>query len=112
MTTSDRALPHPISPPAYAIASAIAMSFAASGNGNDVVAVVMLIGALVGVAFSTRFTVRTYRRLSEQEFSREQILRYLGVVLALAVNGVVAFVVTGYMVIVLGILLTGRGMVG
>lgn len=101
-----------MSPPAYAIASAIAMSFAASGGGNDVIAGVMLIGALVSVAFSTRFTVRTYRRLSDEEFSREQILRYLGVVLALAVNGMVAFVVTGYMVIVLGILLTGRGMVG
>ena len=110
---SDRALPHPISPPAYAIASAIAMSFAVSGgNGNDVFAIVMLVGALAAVAFSTRFTVRTYRRLAQQEFSRQQISRYLGVILAGAVNGVVCFMVAGYLAIVLGVLLTGRGMVG
>ena len=112
MTTSDRTLPHPISPPAYAIASAIAMSFAASARGNDVFAVVMLIAAMAGVVFSTRFTVRTYMRLSQQQFSRQQILRYLGVILALAVNGIVGFMVTAYMAIVLGVLLTGRGMVG
>ena len=88
------------------------MSFAASGSRNDVVAVVMLIVALVAVAFSTRFTVRTYQRLAQQEFSRQQILRYLGVVLAFAVNGVVTFMVAAYTLIVLGILLTGRGMVG
>ena len=111
---SDRSLPHPISPPAYAIASAIAMSFAVSGGngGNDVFAVVMLIGALAAVAFSTRFTMRTYKRLAQQESSRQQILRYVGVVLAGAVNGVVCFMVAGYLAIVLGVLLTGRGMVG
>jgi hypothetical protein len=107
---SDRALPHAISPPAYAIASAIAMSFAVSGgNGNDVFATVMLIGALAAVAFSTRFTVRTYRRLGQQEFSRQQIVPYLGVILAGAVNGVVCFMVAGYLAIVLGMLLTAEG---
>ena len=72
----------------------------------------MLIGALTAVALSTRFTVRTYRRLTQQEFSRQQIFPYLGVILAGAVNGVVCFMVAGFLAIVLGVLLTGRGMVG
>jgi len=88
------------------------MSFAASVRGNDVFVVLMLIVAVAGVAYSTLFTVRTYRRLAQHQFSREQMLRYMGVILAFAVNGVVTFMIAAYMIIVLGVLVTGRGMVG
>ena len=109
---SARKLPHAMLPPAYAIASAIAMAYAATGRGNDAVAVTRLVAALAGVGFSTWFTVRTYRRLADEEFSRDQIFRYLGVILAGAVNGVVAFMVTGILLLVLGVMVTGRGVAG
>jgi hypothetical protein len=109
---SARELPNAIGPLAFAIASALAFAMAMSGTGNDALNIVVLLGALASVVLSTRYTVRTYRRLSEHEFKVNHALRWLLTVLALAINGIVCFMLAGSMLLMVGVLLTGRGVVG
>ena len=111
-TTSARELPNAIWPLAFAIVSALALAMAMSGTGNDVMDIVVLFAVLAGVVLSTRYTVRTYRRLSEHEFQLAHTPRWLLTVLALAVNGIVCFMVAGSVILILGIFITGRGVTG
>jgi hypothetical protein len=111
-TASARELPNAIWPLAFAIVSALALGMAMSGTGNDALDLVVLLAVLTGVMLSTRSTVRTYRRLSEHEFQLAHAPRWLMTVLALAVNGIVCFMVAGSVLLILGVLLTGRGVVG
>ena len=111
-TPATRELPNAFKPLAFAIVTAIALSGSMSGTGNDVLDIVVLLTALTGVLLSTRYTYRTYRRLSEHEFQLAHTPRWLMTVLALAINGLVCFVLAGSLVVILGILTTGKGMVG
>ena len=96
----------------FAVGSAIALSLVSSASRNDVIAVVLLLTGLVGVGLSTRFSVRSYHRLAGHGFQMAHALRWVMLVLALAINGVVCLMMAGMAVVVLGILITGRGMVG
>jgi tellurite resistance protein TehA-like permease len=111
-TRSARKLPNAIWPLACAIVAALALSKAMRGTGNDALDLVLLLAVLTGVVLSTLYTVRTWRRLSEHEFQLAHTPRWLMTVLALAVNGVVCFMVAGSVILILGVFLTGRGVAG
>lgn len=109
---SDRALPNPFAPFAFAIASSIGLQFVASEGRNDLGSALFFVAAVVACILSMRFSVSTYRKLTNLEHQGGQTLRWVMLVLALAINGLVCFLAVGSSVIVLGILITGRGMVG
>lgn len=111
-TTSTRELPNAIGPLAFAIVSALGLSAAMSGTGNDVLDIVVLLVVLSSIVLSTRYTVRTYRRLSEHEFQLAHAPRWLMTVLALAINGIVCLMAALPVILLIGVLLTGRGVVG
>ena len=110
--TASRELPNAFKPLAFAIVSAIALSGAMSGTGNDALDIVVLLAVLTGVVLSTRYTYRTYRRLSEHDFQLAHMPRWLMTVLALTINGFVCFLVAGSLILFLGVLITGKGVVG
>ena len=111
-TSAARELPNAFGPLAFAIASVFALAMSMSGTGNDALDIVVVIAALPGVVLSTRYTVRTYRKISEHDFQLAHVPRWLMTALALLLNGLTCFVVAGYAIVILGVLLTGKGMVG
>ena len=114
MTTFSRAheLPNTVRPLAFAVASALALPWVMSEGGNSVFWGVVFVAVLGAVLLSTRYTVRTYRRLAENEFQLAHTLKWLTLSLALAINGVVCLMMAGSAILVLGVLITGRGVAG
>ena len=96
----------------FAIGSAIVMPIIYSVSRNDVIAVLLMLTGVAGTLWSTRFSVQTYRRLARHGFQVALLPRWVMLVLALSINGVVCLMLTGMTVIILGIFITGRGMVG
>ena len=110
--SAARELPNAIGPLAFAIGSAVALAMAMSGTGNDALDIVVLLAVLTGVVLSTRYTVRTYRRLSEHDFQLALTPRWVMTALALLINGFVCFLVGASLILFLGVLITGKGVVG
>ena len=108
-TPSTRELPNAIRPLAFAIVSGIGLSFAMSGTGNDFLDAIVVLTVLIGVVLSTRYTYRTYRRLSEHEFQLAHTPRWLMIVLALAINGFTCFLTVFPVILLIGMLLGGKG---
>ena len=111
-TPAARQLPNTIGPLAFAIVSAVALARAMSGTGNDVLDIVVLLTVLAAIAFSTRYTVRTLRRLSDHDFQLAHMPRWLMAAVALLINGLVCFLVAGSLILFLGVMITGKGVVG
>ena len=110
--TADRQLPNAVGPLAFAIASAAGLAMAMSGTGNDVLDGIVLLAVVTGIGFSTRYTIRTYRRLSEHEFRLAHTPRWLMTAVALLINGFDCFLIAAQVILFLGILITGKGVVG
>ena len=111
-TSSATKPPNAFGPLALAVVCGFALAGAMSGTGNDALDAVVILAVLAGILFSTRYTYRTYRRLSEHEFQFAHIPRWLMTVLALAINGFSCFLVVFPVILLLGMLITGRGFVG
>jgi len=111
-TASSRELPNAFGPLAFAIVSVFALSGAMSGTGNKALDIVVVLAVLTGVVLSTRYTIRTYRRLAEHEFQLAHTPRWVMTVLALAINGIVCLMAALPVILLLGVLVTGRGVVG
>jgi hypothetical protein len=104
-------LPNTFAPLALAIAAVISLG-AAQSQGNDVAQLSILLTGLVSLLASTRYAYRAYRQLS-QEVARTAVAgRWLMLAPAMLILAMVWLVVAGYCVIVVGIFVTGRGMVG
>ena len=95
----------------FAVVSGLALAMSMSG-GNGVAGGVIFFAALAGVIFSTRYTARTYGRLAEREFRGADTFRWVMLAFALVVNGIMCLMVAGSAVLILGVFLTGRGVVG
>ena len=108
-TPSARELPNAIKPLAFAIVSGVALTFAMSGTGNDVQNAVVILTVLAGVVLSTRYTYRTYRGLSEHEFQLSHTPGWLMIALALAINGFTCFLTAFPVILLMGMLLGGKG---
>jgi len=111
-TPAARELPNAFGPLAFAIAAEIALAMSMSGTGNDALDIVVVLAVLTGIVLSTRYTVRTYRKLSAHDFQLAHVPRWLMTAVALLLNGLACFVIAGYALVVLGVLLTGKGVVG
>ena len=110
-TATISKLPDTATAMGLAVASGLSVAMAMSG-GNGVAGGVLFFGALAFVALSTRYTARAYSKLSEREFHPADLHRWVMLSIALVANGIVCLMLAGYAVIVIGIFVTGRGMVG
>ena len=111
-TDTSGELPGAIGPLVFAIASGIAVPALMSDGPSGVKGGVLLIAVLAGVVLSTRYSLLTWRRLVRHEFQLAHALRWVMLTIALMVNGFVCFLMAGMAILVLGVLLTGRGVVG
>ena len=111
-TSSARELPNAIWPLVFAIVSVFAVAGAMSGTGNDVLDAVVVLGVLAGAVLSTRYSVRTWRKLNEHEFKLAHTPRLLMVALAVGINGFVCLLLAFPVILLLGVLITGKGVVG
>jgi hypothetical protein len=108
-TSSDRKPPNALGPLAVAIATAFALAGAMSGTGNDALDIVLLLAVLTGVVLSTRYSVRTWRKLNEHDFKVAHTPRLLMAALAVGINGLTCLVLAVPVVLLLGMLLGGKG---
>ena len=104
--------PNTLAPLGLAIASTIAFAWLMSEGGNGLAGGIKFVAVLASIVFSTRYSIRTFRRLAGLEFEFSDALRWLPLLLALAANLVTCLMVAGISVIALGVMLTGKGMVG
>ncbi len=104
--------PNAIAPLAFAIASGLGVAGGMSGTGNEAMDIAILLAVLAGVVFSTRYSLRTWRKLNDQDFKMANTPRLLVSALALGINGLVCFMLATMMILFLGVLLTGKGVVG
>jgi hypothetical protein len=107
--TAQTELPNAFGPPAAAIGAAIVMTAAMSGGRGNVGDGIFLVLALAALILSGRYTMRTYRQLSALEFRPAYTWRWVGVSLALIVNGLEILVATLPLLLLLGMLLGGKG---
>ena len=96
----------------FACASTWAFAWLMSEGGDGVIGGVKFVAVLAGIALSTRYSIRTYRRLADLEFEFSHALRWLPLLLALAANIFTCFMIAGIALIAIGVTLTGRGIAG
>ena len=110
MTTDNSpALPNTFAALAFAVASVMGMGMAMSGGRGDLVDGILAISAFAVLVLSTRYSIRTCRRLAAREFELAHGLRWLMVLVALAINGLECFMIAGSALLVVGMLLGGKG---
>jgi hypothetical protein len=102
-------LPGTLRPLVFAMASGIAVPILMSDGPSGPMGVVLLVAVLAGVVFSTRYSIRAWRRLISHEFRLAHAARWVTLTIALMINGFVCFLVAGMTILVLGVLLTGQG---
>jgi hypothetical protein len=111
-TTTSSELPGTIGPLIFALASGLAVPALMSDSPSGVKGGLLLVAVLAGVVLSTRYSVLTWRRLARHEFQLAHAVRWVMVTMALMVNGFVCFLLAGMVLLVLGILITGKGVAG
>ena len=114
MTTANVATrpPNTLVPLAFAVASTIAFAWLMSEGGNGVAGTIKFMAVLASILLSTRYSIRTWRRLAGLEFEVSHALRWLPLLVALAANLFTCLMIGGIAVIALGVTLTGRGITG
>jgi hypothetical protein len=93
----------------FAVAVAVLFMIAMGGAGSAPTAILAVILVLIGLPFSTRYSLGTLRRLGRHSSgsTSSQLVRKAVVLLALLINGWVIFMVVGYALIVVFSILNG-----
>ena len=93
----------------FAIAVAVLWMIAMGGAGSAPTAILALMLVLIGLPYSTRYSLGTLRRLDRHRSgsTSSQLVRKAVVLLALVINAWVIFMVVGYALIVVFSILNG-----
>jgi hypothetical protein len=104
--------PNAILPLAFAILSIFGLAGAMSGTGSNAKDAVVVLAVLTSIVLSTRYSLRTWRKLNEHDFKWAHSPRLVIAALAVGINGLACVMVAFPVILLLGVLITGKGIVG